>query len=174
MGKTRARGPADATLCGHWQLHEWGAAPREQKALRHKWDTGLSGGQSQGSVAFIPLGADTVAQALKQSCGLRLRQGCWWRGGMLQERASPRRPFGHQVNMTLLWWVRRPVFRVSPAPSTKPEGQTKPILPGQTNGLCRIWTGRGQDRGHNGVGVVTASSGGVLPALGCGKSNPKI
>lgn len=81
VGKTRARGPADPTLCEHWQLHKWGgAAPREQKALRHKWDTGLSGGQSQGSVAFIPLGADTVVQALKQSCGRRLGQGCWWRG----------------------------------------------------------------------------------------------
>lgn len=68
---------------------------------------------------------------------------------MLQERASPRWPFGHQVDMTLLWWDRRLVFRGSPATSTKPEGQTKPILPGQANGLFSIWMGRGQDRGHN-------------------------
>lgn len=26
VGKTRARGPADPTLCEHWQLHKWGAS----------------------------------------------------------------------------------------------------------------------------------------------------
>lgn len=55
-------------------------APREHKDLSKTQVGHRPVRESQGSVSFIPLGADTVGQVLKQSCGLRL-----W-AGMLVER----------------------------------------------------------------------------------------
>lgn len=64
VGKTRARGPANPTLCcGSGSQGARGAKTQvDHRPVR----------KSQGSVSFIPLGADNIGWILKQSCGLRL------------------------------------------------------------------------------------------------------
>lgn len=63
-----------------------------------------------------------------------------------------------------------PSLSALPSTPTKHKSLTKAVLPGQANLLCRVWMGVGWGRGHGwaegrtvGLGVVIASSDGVLP-----------
>lgn len=162
-GKTRARGPADPTLCcGVGSQGARGAKTQADHTPVRK---------SQGSVSFIPLGADNVGQILKQSCGLRL-----WEEMLVERPGCCREELVPESHSATKW-----MWPSCGGSGGKSQGQSQSLGSPQHPSLSPIagqspsclakqtfFAGSGWGRGGAGttveLGVVIGSSGGVLPA----------